>query len=339
MTPAPPILSVVIPIFREAEHLARSVETIRDHLAVLGVPFEIILVDDGSADATWQRAEELVSRWKELVAISLARNFGKEAAIFAGLDAAEGDAVLVMDSDLQHPPRLIPELFALWRDGGYDVVNAVKRRRQRESAIKRLLARVYYRLFERLAGVELSGASDFKLLDRRVVEVYRNMPERNLFFRGLVRWMGFKHVSVPFDVDPRTDGGSKWSAAKLLRLAVGSIVSFSTVPLQFVTFAGAAFLFVAMLLGGHSLYLKFAGGAVEGFTTVILLVLFASSLVMIALGIIGQYIAKIYEEVKRRPRYVVSRHARGSRERTPAEPQSTSRHRIRRRVPDVYNLS
>lgn len=334
-----PVLSVVVPVFCEAEHLTASVGTIRDHAAALGVPYEIILVDDGSTDATWQRAEELVARWPQLVAISLARNFGKEAAIFAGLDAAEGDAVLVMDGDLQHPPRLIAELFALWRDGGHEVINAVKRRRQNESAVKRVLAKLYYRVFERLAGVELRGSSDFKLLDRRVVEVYRNMPERNLFFRGLARWMGFRQISVAFDVDERANGRSKWSVFKLLRLAVGSIVSFSTVPLQFVTFAGAAFLLVSVILGAHALYLKFAGGAVEGFTTVILLVLFASSLIMIALGIIGQYIAKIYEEVKRRPRYIVSRHARGSRAAEAGALPAADRRRIRQRVPDVYNFS
>ncbi len=335
----PPVLSVVIPVFGEAEHLMPSVSAIRDTLATLGIHYELVIVDDGSTDDTWQRAREAVARWPETVAVSLARNFGKEAAMLAGIDTAEGEAVLIMDGDLQHPPSLIPDMFARWRDDGYEVVNAVKRRRPDESKLKRAAAHLYYRVFERLAGTRLAGSSDFKLLDRRVADVYRNLPERNLFFRGLVHWLGFRQVDVFFDVPGRALGRSKWSLSKLYRLAVDSIVSFSTVPLHFVTVAGFLFLAVAAVLGAQTIYRKLSGDAVEGFTTLILLILFASSVLMIALGIIGQYVAKIYEEVKRRPRYIVTRRDERNREERAAHPIAARERRIRQPIRDADKVA
>ncbi len=333
-----PVLSVVIPVFCEADHLLSSVGTIRAALADIGERFELIVVDDGSTDKTWERAREAVSRWPETVAVSLSRNFGKEAAMLAGIDAAEGESVLVMDGDLQHPPSLIPAMFARWRYEGYDIVNAVKRRRPDEAPLKRAAAKLYYRMFERLAGERLAGASDFQLLDRRVADIYRTLPERSLFFRGLVGWLGFRQVDVYFDVPARAQGRSKWSVAKLCRLAVNSIVSFSTMPLHFVTIAGLMFLAIAGALGLHTLYRKISGDAVEGFTTLILLVLFASSVLMIALGIIGQYVAKIYEEVKRRPRYIVNRRELGNRDDREEATMERAR-RIRQRSRDADKVA
>lgn len=333
-----PVLSVVIPLYGEAGHLLSSVAAIRGTLATLGVTYELVLVDDGSTDDTWERAREAVGRWPETVAVSLARNFGKEAAMLAGIDTAEGEAVLVMDGDLQHPPGLIPDMFARWREDGYEVVNAVKRRRPDEPKLKRAAASLYYRIFEKLAGERLAGSSDFKLLDRRVVDVYRNLPERNLYFRGLVRWLGFRQIDILFDVPPRAQGRSKWSLGRLYGLAMTSIVSFSTVPLHFVTIAGFAFLAIAAALGLQTLYRKLAGDAVEGFTTIILLILFASSVLMIALGIIGQYVAKIYEEVKRRPRYIVTRRELGNRENR-EEATMARAHRIRQPSRDADKVA
>lgn len=299
------LLSIVIPVYGEGGHIAQSLGIIRAKLLALSTPFELVLVDDGSKDDTWARLEELKTAVPELRAFSLSRNFGKEAAIFAGLEKSRGDAVIVMDSDLQHPPAMISDMFALWRDQGYDVVNAVKRRRGDEGTVRGLMSRLYYRLFEALAGTRMEGSADFKLIDRSVVKAYCDLPERNLFFRGLVTWMGYRQVDLPFAVEARTGGGTKWSLRKLLALALNSISAFSTVPLQFVTTIGGLFLIFAVGLGLQTLYLKFAGGAEEGFPTVILVLLISSSVLMIALGIIGQYLARIYDEVKRRPRYLL----------------------------------
>jgi len=301
------LLSVVIPVYGEGAHIGRSLETIRAKLLALSTPFEMVLVDDGSKDDTWARLEELKASLPELRAFSLSRNFGKEAAIFAGLQKSRGDAVVVMDSDLQHPPALIGEMVALWRDQGYDVVNAVKRRRGDEGTVRGLLSRLYYRLFAALAGTRMEGAADFKLIDRSVVKAYCDLPERNLFFRGLMSWMGYRQIDLPFAVEARTGGGTKWSLRKLAALALNSISAFSTVPLQFVTTIGGLFLIFALGLAAQTIYLKVMGRAEEGFPTVILLLLLSSSVLMIALGIIGQYLARIYDEVKRRPRYLMHR--------------------------------
>lgn len=302
-----PVLSIVVPVFCEAGQVTETVSAICGVAETLGHSFELILVDDGSTDGTWQRIEDAAHRRPQIVGIALARNFGKEAAILAGLDAAQGQAVIVMDGDLQHPPEIIPEMVRLWREDGYDVVNGVKSPDARMSPVHRLARRAYFAIFERLAGVRMAESSDFKLLDRRVVEVLRNLPERRVFFRGLVEWLGFRQTQVRFAVPVRRSGVSKFPLYRLFALAINSVVSFSTIPLHFVTVAGTGFLLFALVLGAQTLWQKLEGDAVEGFTTVILLVLLASSILMIALGIIGEYVANIYREVKRRPRYVVGR--------------------------------
>jgi glycosyltransferase involved in cell wall biosynthesis len=302
----PPTLSIVIPAYREADHLHDSLQAIRTVATGLNVPFEIVVVDDGSPDTTWKILESLSSQWPELRALRLARNFGKEASLMAGLTASAGKAVIIMDADLQHPPALIPEMFRLWADGGWDVVNAVKRTRGNEGWLRKKLAGCYYALFGRLAGIEIANSADFKLLSRRVVDTVCSLPERNTFFRGLVSWVGFRQTSLPFDVEARAGGVSTWSTVKLARLAVNSLVSFSTIPLQAVTLMGLAFLVFALVLGIQTLWAKITGEAVEGFTTIILLLLIIGAVLMIALGIIGQYLAKIYDEVKRRPRYLIN---------------------------------
>ncbi len=300
-----PILSVVLPAYGEADHLSDSLKAIRDQVSGLSVPFEIVVVDDGSPDDTWQVLKQLAAQMPELRAVSLARNFGKEGAIRAGLEIARGDAVVLMDCDLQHPPELIAEMYRLWRRDGYQVVNAVKEDRGDEPWLLAFCARTFYRVFERLSGVELANASDFKLLDRSVVDVFCDLPERNAFFRGIIPWVGFRQTAVPFRVAERTAGDSKWSIARRAYLAVNAIVSFSAVPLQFVTALGLVFFVFSLTLAGQTLYVKLSGGAVEGFTTVILVLAFMGSILMISLGIIGQYLAKIYQELKQRPRYLI----------------------------------
>lgn len=300
-----PVLSIVIPAYREAPILAESLDRIRDVVRNLRVSFEFVVVDDGSPDDTWRVLCGLKQKIPELRAVSLARNFGKEAAICAGLEEARGQAIVVMDGDLQHPPETIVEMFGRWREG-YQVVNGVKADRGAESRLYRWGANFFYLLFEKLSRTRLSDSSDFKLLDREVAEAFCRLPERKTFFRGIVSWLGYRQTDVCFRVAPRVGGSTRWSPVKLAALGVGALTSFSSAPLQVVTFFGAMFFLFAVAMGGHTFYIYLTGGAVEGFTTLILLLLFVSALLMISLGIIGQYIARIYEEVKGRPRYLVS---------------------------------
>lgn len=330
MNAATPDLSIVLPAYGEADHLADSLASIRAAAAGLRGTCELVVVDDGSPDETWDVLQRLAKKWPELRAIRLARNFGKEAALLAGLEASRGDAVVIMDADMQHPPELIAEMVRLWSAEGFEIVNAVKRSRGRESWIKRLFARLYYYAFESLAGVELSQGTDFKLLSRRAVRTYCDLPEHETFFRGLVAWMGFRQTSITFEVAPRAGGATKWSFLRLAALAINSIVSFSAIPLQVVTLMGFLFFLFALLLGAQTLLLKLSGEAVPGFTTVILLLIVIGAILMIALGIIGQYLAKIYDEVKRRPRYLIREEVR--REARPPKP-AADKGRTARKAP------
>ncbi|MEH6462207.1 glycosyltransferase family 2 protein [Chitinimonas sp. JJ19] len=298
-------LSVVIPLYREGVHLGDTVKEISQVLEGLETRYELILVDDGSPDDTWQAILTQAKHNPAIKGLRLSRNFGKEAALAAGLEQASGKAIVVMDGDLQHPPTLIPTMLQCWRDGA-EVVEAVKQHRGKESLRNRIQAQVFYRTFALLAGYDLRGASDFKLIDRRVLEAWRHMGERNLFFRGMSAWLGFRRVQLPFDVPERAGGQSTWSVLQLTRLAMTAVTSFSSAPLHLITLAGMGFMLFSLILGMQTIYLKLAGKAVDGFTTVILLLLIIGGAVMLGLGIIGTYVARIYEEVKGRPRYIIA---------------------------------
>ena len=300
------LLSIILPAYNEQDNIHHTFTVIRDLLTTSSIPFEIIFVDDGSDDLTYQRILALSSEHPEVKGISFSRNFGKESAIFAGLEAASGDCCLIMDCDLQHPAEIIPEMYRLWQDG-YEVVEGVKTSRGKESPLHTLCAGTFYRIISKAAGVDMSKASDFKLLDRKAVDALLTMPERAPFFRALSSWIGFKTVSVPFAVQERTAGTSKWSVWKLIKYAIRNITSFSGAPLQFVTLLGWIMFLVSIALGIQSLYKYFTGSALEGFTTVILLQLIIGSVLMISLGIIGHYISRIYEEIKARPRYLINK--------------------------------
>ena len=300
-------VSVVIPVYREGSQLRHVLAAVRTALATSDVDYEIVVVDDGSPDNTWEVISEEVTTSTVLRAVRLSRNFGKESALCAGLELARGDAVVVMDGDGQHPPSLLPEMIALWRDTGADIVEAMKVTRGKETFFGKLSAALFYLIWNKLSGYELKGASDFKLLNRRTVAAWLQMEERNLFFRGMTAWLGFTRVQIPFQVAGRVGGQSGWSFLKRLGLALNGISAFSSLPLQFVTFAGMIFLLFSVIFGGYTLALQFAGRSVTGFATVILLLLIIGSLLMIGLGIVGEYLARIYEEVKRRPRYVIAR--------------------------------
>ncbi|MCC7124370.1 MAG: glycosyltransferase family 2 protein [Acidobacteria bacterium] len=300
-----PSLSVVVPAYQEGTGLAAGLRAIHAAARTTTLPFQLVVVDDGSTDDTWSTLRALEREMPELAAIRLSRNFGKEGAIAAGLDIATGDATIVMDADLQHPPALIVELVRRWRDEGWDVVEAVKSDRGRESFLHRVVTRAFYRAAAWLTGYDLQDASDFKLIDRRVLVEWRRLGERATFFRGLVAWLGFSRTQIAFDVPPRQTGASRWSLGALAGLAVHAVTSFSALPLQLVTILGLVMLLLAVGIGAQALRLWAEGLALPGFTTVILLQLLIGGLLMISMGIIGTYVARIYEEVKARPRYVV----------------------------------
>lgn len=299
----PLLISIVVPVHDESAALPETLAEIARSLAPLGFAHELIVVDDGSTDATWRMLREHAARNPSLRGVRLSRRFGKEAALCAGLELARGDATIVMDGDLQHPPALIPQLVDEWRNGA-DIVEAVKIDRG-DTHAESWRARLFYALFKSLSGQDLGNASDFKLLDRRVLEAYLALKERNVFFRGMTSWLGFERRTVEFAVRPRRAGASRWSLGRLLRLALTAVTSFSSAPLHVVTLLGGCFLLFSLALGAQTLYRKLTGSALDGFTTVILLLLITGSALMIGLGIIGEYIARIYDEVKGRPRYVV----------------------------------
>jgi polyisoprenyl-phosphate glycosyltransferase len=311
-SPSSPSISIVIPLYNEGSHLSSLLSDLKAALEETGCPFEIILVDDGSPDDTWQTIRDQAQTFPSLQAVRLSRNFGKELALCAGLERARGDAVIVMDGDGQHPPSLLPVMVERWRSSGADIVQALKVKRGRESVSSKLGALLFYLILNKLSGFELKGASDYKLMNRKVVDTWLAMRERNVFFRGMTAWMGFKTIQIPFEVGPRRAGKSGWSYLRRAKLALVGITTFSSFPLHLVTFAGVIFFVFAVGLGIQTLYLKIAGRAFTGFTTVILLELIIASLLMISLGIIGEYLARIYEEVKGRPRYVVTESIDGS---------------------------
>ena len=300
------MLSVIIPAYNEEKMIQKTADTVAGILTEAGIPFEIVFVNDGSRDHTWDQIEKAAARDVHVCGIHFSRNFGKESAIFAGLANASGDCCAVMDGDLQHPPGILVKMYRLWEQG-YEVVEGVKRSRGKESRLHKLCAGLFYRIMSRAVQIDMSRASDFKLLDRKAVDALLAMPERNAFFRALSSWIGYKTTSVEFDVQERTEGESKWSTWSLVKYAVTNMVAFSAVPMQLVTVAGVFMFFFALILGIQSLVHYFTGHAVEGFTTVILLILIVGSLIMVSLGIIGYYISKIYEEVKGRPKYLISK--------------------------------
>lgn len=299
-------ITIVIPVLNEASAIAANLRQIAETVKSFGntVDAKILVVDDGSRDNTVQIVQRLAETEPIIQVLALTRNFGKEAAIHAGLDHATSDAVIVMDSDLQHPPALLPRMIQLWQEG-IDVVEAYKIDRGRESLLTRLFTGGFYALFNRMAGFDLRNHSDFKLLDRKVVEAYCRLPERGRFFRGLITWMHFPSARIPFEVPPRHGGDTAWSRLRLIKYSLTIISSFSSLPLQVVGWAGTLTLGISMVLGAKAVYDKFMGHAGSGFATVILLVLILGSIIMISIGILGNYIARIYEEVKRRPNYLV----------------------------------
>lgn len=301
-----PTLSIVLPCFNEGVGLARALGAIAAQLRQLALPVEIVAVDDGSSDDTWSMLTATQLPGVDLRALRLSRNFGKEAAILAGLGHARGRAIVVMDADLEHPPALLPDMLAAWRAGA-PIVNACKRERQQSAPGRTLAARAFYALFRRVTGMDLERDSDFKLLDRAVVDALLRFPERVRFFRGLARSIGYQQVDLEFMPGAGTRAQSSFSTRALARFAIRAVVSFSARPLRWLAYLGVVVAVAAAALAVQTLYLKFTGRAAEGFPTVILLILGGTSLQLLGLGIVGEYLSAIYEETKRRPHYLIAR--------------------------------
>ena len=300
-------VSTVVPVFNEGSAIENNLRQIHETLSSIeGFEIELIVVDDGSTDDTVSGVLGLCQKLENLQLISFSRNFGKESAIYAGLTHSTGDAVIVMDSDLQHPPELTERMVNIWV-GGVEVVEACKASRGKESLITRLIVKSFFILFRYLTKLDIGDKSDFKLLDRVVVDAYCDLPERKRFFRGIIPWLGFSSKKILFDVPEREYGNSSWSKPKLLRYSINALTSFTSTPLHLISLVSILFFTSSLFVGGLALYEKFRGTAVDGFTTVILLILITGSLVMFGLGQLGLYIEQIFDEVKRRPHYVINR--------------------------------
>lgn len=300
------MLSVIIPVYNESATIAQMTDAVETILESEKIENEIIFVDDGSDDGTWDIIKEISTTRNDVKGIGFTRNFGKEAAIFAGLSESKGDCVVVIDGDLQHPPETIVEMYRFWQNG-YEIIEGRKNTDNETRYIYSAFSNLFYGLVGHSVGVDMNRSSDFKMLDRKVVITLLNMPERNAFFRALSSWTGYKTAEVNYSVREREEGKTKWSTWGLIKYALTNISSFSSAPMQMVTILGAMVFVASLVLSVIALVQKIRGISMEGFTTVIIMLGFIGSLIMISLGIIGYYISKIYDEVKQRPRYIIGR--------------------------------
>lgn len=299
------LLSIVVPCFNEEDALPLFYEkiiTLKEQLP--SMDFEYILIDDGSGDHTYQKMRCLQEQDGRVKLIRFSRNFGKEAAIFSGLNRAKGDCCVVMDADLQHPVEAIPGMVELWREG-YEVIEGIKSDRGRESRCYRTFANVFYGLLSRFMGMDMRNSSDFKLMDRKVVDTLCSLKERNTFFRALSFWTGYKSTTITYQVSERAAGTAQWSKIILIKYGLKNLISFSFMPLYLILFVGAVLFLFALILSIDAVISAIQGSAIGGYPTLLIFLAFISSGLMMSLGIIGVYIALIYDEVKGRPRYIV----------------------------------
>jgi glycosyltransferase involved in cell wall biosynthesis len=307
---ARPTLSLVLPIFNEEPvipELHKRLQSFLGSMRGVGENWEVIFVDDGSRDRSREMLRELVTQEPRYKLVGFARNFGHQLAITAGVDYAEGEAVVVMDADLQDPPEVVQAMIDKWREG-FDVVYAVRTKREGETWFKKVTAAAFYRLLRKMIRIEIPlDAGDFRLMSRQVVVALRTLRETHRFVRGMVSWVGFKQTAVYYERPARFAGETKYPLRKMMRFAIDGVTSFSTVPLRFATWLGMAAGVVAIGAAFWALWTKFFGtGVVPGWTTLMMLVAFGSSAQLLMTGILGEYIGRIYEEVKRRPLYLVS---------------------------------
>lgn len=298
-------LSVVVPIYNEQESVPELIARLHEGLAGAVRSYEVILVDDGSNDRTWEIIGAAAARDARIKGLSFSRNFGHQMAFTAGLDHAEGDAVVIMDADLQDPPELLPELIARWREG-YDVVYAVRARRHGETTFKLLTAAAFYRLLRRITRVDIPvDTGDFRLMSRRAVLAFRRMPERHRFTRGMVSWLGFRQIGVPYVRAARHAGETKYPLRKMLRLASDGITSFSYLPLQLATYLGLLVSGLAFVALAATLVLKLAGAHLAWVWVALSALALLGGAQLVAVGLLGEYVGRVLDEAKRRPLYLV----------------------------------
>jgi len=300
-------IDIIIPCYNEAENIDYIIAEIDKYIKNLNYEYEFTFIDDGSTDDTYKKIMESSSKRKNINAIKLSRNFGKESAMRAGIELCDADAAIIIDGDLQHPPHVIPSLILEWERGA-NIVDAVKKQRQKENILIKYVSIAFYNLMNNLTNMDFSGSSDYKLIDRKAIDLLKTLNEKNRLFRGLTNWIGLQHCKIEFKVEDRKSGKSKWGLLQLVRLAFDTITSYTSRPLHIVTFLGFFTLLFSILLGLQTLYNKIYGHAVSGFTTVILIVLFLSSIIMISMGILGMYLSKIYDEVKNRPIFIIEKY-------------------------------
>lgn len=298
-------ISLVFPVYNEKEVLPQLYQRVRHLIAQLAYDVEIIMVNDGSEDSSLELMKSFHDQDSRFKIIDFSRNFGHQVAITAGIDFAEGDAVLLLDADLQDPPELVPQFLQKWEEG-YQVVYAIRKSRQ-EHVFKRLSYRIFYRILQKISNISIPlDSGDFCLMDRVVVDTLKSMHERNRFVRGLRSWSGFRQIGLEYDREKRQGGEVKYTMPKLMKLALDGIFSFSYFPLQIAGYTGFIISIISFLGILVYLYKKlFIGGEPQGFPTLVILVLFMGGIQLISLGVIGEYIGRIYDEVKRRPTYIV----------------------------------
>jgi glycosyltransferase involved in cell wall biosynthesis len=307
-----PTLSIVVPVFNEEAVLEALHRRVSTTLQRSGETFELVLVDDGSRDGSWAKMRELAARDPRVTLVRLSRNFGHQIAVTAGIDAALGDAVVLMDADLQDPPEVVLEMIARWREG-YDVVYGRRIRREGETWFKRATAAVFYRTLRRLTSVDIpADCGDFRLMSRRVVEALKQLRERNRFVRGLVAWVGYKQIAVEYERAPRLAGETKYPIRKMVRFAGDAIVSFSFAPLRAATALGLLVSAASFTYAVYAVLARiFDWNVVQGWASTVVAILFLGGVQLVSLGIIGEYVGRVYDEVKGRPLYLGELHRPG----------------------------
>jgi len=300
-------ISLIVPCFNEQSNIPLFYDAIiRVFSDIQDADFELMFVDDGSSDGTLAAIEDLHSKDARVKCVSFSRNFGKEAALFAGIRNVSGDCAVILDADLQHPPEVIKDMYSLWKQG-YEVVEGAKKDRGKESVLHSFFTKVFYKLMSQAVRIDMLNSSDYKLLDRKVVAELSKLRERNTFFRALSFWMGFKKTTVWYEVTERVSGKSKWSTKSLVKYAINNVICFSYLPLHIITFAGIIFVLIAMGVAFDAVVSYFRNTSASGLPRIIFLLLLGFGGCMISLGVIGIYIAQIYDEVKCRPQYVIGK--------------------------------
>lgn len=298
-------ISLIVPCYNEEENVVPFHQAIVEVFNKISeTNFELIFINDGSKDNTLEKIRELNKKDKRVKCVSFARNFGKEAALFAGIRNSNGDCAVILDADLQHPPVVILEMYKKWKEG-YEVIEGVKSNRGKEGLIHKLFTKIFYGMISKAVGMDMKNSSDYKLLDRKVLNELAKLKERNTFFRALSFWVGFKKTTVYYEVADRINGTSKWSTKSLIKYAINNVICFSYAPLHIVTTLGILFILIAVGICIDAVISYFRGMAISGFPTLVILLLVGFGAIMLSLGIIGVYIAQIYDETKGRPQYII----------------------------------